>query len=471
MTFQQFFLILLARWKVIVFTLLGVVATTVAVSLILPKQYTATAALIVDVKSPDPIMGAVLPALAMPGYMATQIDIIQSDRVAQRVVRMLKLDQNPTAIEQWKGDTEGKGAIEVWLGTLLQKKLDVKPSRESNVINIAFKGAEPKFAAAVANAFAQAYIDTNLELKVEPAKQFASFFDERTKALRDKLEQAQANLSAYQREHGIVAADERLDVENARLADLSTQLVLVQGQESESKSRQRQARGNTDTLPEVLQNPLIQGLKSDLARQDAKVQQLAAQLGKNHPQYQQEEAQVKALRERLGNEVAKVAGGVATANRVNVQRMSEVRAALEAQKKKVLALKEQRDELSVLQRDVEAAQRNYDLITQRLGQSSLESQTQQTNVVVLTPAAEPIEPSFPKLLLNSILAVFLGSMLGVACALLFEMLNRRVRSAEDLAEGLGVPVLSVIGARNSRRLRRVGRMSLPKAPPALPAVP
>lgn len=471
MTLQQFLLILLARWKVIVFTLLGVVATTVAVSLILPKQYTATAALIVDVKSPDPIMGAVLPALAMPGYMATQIDIIQSDRVAQRVVRMLKLDQNPTAIEQWKDATEGKGAMEVWLGGLLQKKLDVKPSRESNVINIAFNGAEPKFAAAIANAFAQAYIDTNLELKVEPAKQFASFFDERTKALRDKLEQSQAKLSAYQREHGIVAADERLDVENARLADLSTQLVLVQGQKSESQSRQRQARGNTDTLPEVLQNPLIQGLKSDLARQDAKVQQLAAQLGKNHPQYQQEEAQVKALRERLEKEVAKVAGGVATSNRVNVQRMSEVRAALDAQKKKVLALKEQRDELSVLQRDVEAAQRNYDLITQRLGQSSLESLSQQTNVVVLTPAAEPIEPSFPKLLINSILAVFVGTMLGVAFALLFEMLNRRVRSAEDLAEGLGVPVLSVIEARNSRRSRRVGRMSLPKAPPALPAVP
>ncbi len=261
MSFQLFLLILLARRKVIVLTLLGVVAVTVAVSLLLPKQYTATASVVLDVKSPDPILGAILPAQALPGYMATQLDIIQSDRVAQRVVKMLKLDQNSTARGQWEDETEGKGTIESWLGNLLQKKLDVKPSRESSVINISFRGVEPQFAADVANAFAQAYISTNLELKVDPAKQFASWFDDRTKALRENLEKSQAKLSAYQREKGIVAVDERLDVENARLLELSSQLVAIQGQKAESQSRQRQASGDAQTLPEVLQNPLIQGLK------------------------------------------------------------------------------------------------------------------------------------------------------------------------------------------------------------------
>jgi hypothetical protein len=181
--------------------------------LLLPKQYTAGTAVVVDVKSPDPIMGMVLPAMVAPGYMATQVDIIQSDKVAQRVVKMLKLDQNPKVQEDWREDTEGQGSIEAWLGALLKKKLDVKPSRESNVITINYTATDGKFAQVIANAFAQAYIETNIELRVEPAKQYATWFDARSKQLRDGLEAAQAKLSAYQREKGIVALDERLDIE------------------------------------------------------------------------------------------------------------------------------------------------------------------------------------------------------------------------------------------------------------------
>lgn len=467
MTLYQFLLILRARWKAVAAIFLAIVGGVVALSLLLPKQYTATASVVVDVKSPDPIMGAVLPALVLPGYMATQMDVIQSDRVAQRVVRMLKLDQNATAIQQWQQDTDGKGSIQGWLANLLQKKLDVKPSRESSVINISFRGSDPQFAASVANAFAQAYIDTDLELKVDPAKQFASFFDGRTKALRENLEQAQTKLSAYQREKGIVATDERLDVESARLSDLSTQLVSIQGQKAESQSRQNQAAGDADTLPEVLQSGLIQGLKVETARQEGKLKEIAAQYGKNHPQYQRAEAELHAMREKLHAETRKVAGSVGTTNRVNTQREADVRAAFAAQKTKVLGIKKQRDELNVLQRDVEAAQRNYDLVAQRLAQSSLESHTQHTNIVVLTPAEAPTEHSSPKLFLNTLLGTVVGTLLGVGIAIALEMTNRRVRSTDDLAAGLGLPVLSVIGPGNRKRPRLVLPKTLP-SPRALP---
>lgn len=447
MNFQQFLLILLARWRVVLYTLAATVATTLIVSLLLPSQYTAGTAVVVDVKSPDPIMGTVLPGLISPGYMATQIDIIQSNKVAYRVIKMLKLDENPTAREQWQDDTEGRGSIESWLAELLKKKLDVKPSRESNVISISYTATDAKFAQVVANAFAQAYIEANIDLRAEPAKQYAAWFDARSKQLRDQLEAAQARLSAYQREKGIVAVDERLDVENARLAELSTQLVIAQGQRVESGSRQTQARGDAASLPEVMQNPLVQGLKADLARQEAKLEELAGQLGRNHPQYQRLQAEVDALRDKVDAETRRVAGSIGTANRVNLQKESDIRAALEAQKTRVLELKQQRDELSVLQREVESAQRAFDLVTQRLTQTNLESQVSQTNVVLLNPAAEPIDPSSPKILLNLVLAIFLGTLLGVGAALLMEMTDRRVRAAEDIVEFAGLAVLGIIDAR------------------------
>ena len=93
MTLQQFLLILRARWAVALLTLLITVAATVAVSLILPKQYSANAAVVVDVKSPDPVTGMLLAGMMAPGYMATQIDIINSDRVAQRVVKLLRMEE------------------------------------------------------------------------------------------------------------------------------------------------------------------------------------------------------------------------------------------------------------------------------------------------------------------------------------------------------------------------------------------
>lgn len=458
MTFQQFVLILRARWKVIAITFSIAVGLAIVLSLVLPKRYTATTSVLVDVKSSDPIYGAMMQAQLLPGYMATQVDIITSDRVAQRVVRMIGFDKSPEAIAQWKEDGEGKGTVVSYFADALQRKLDVKPSRESSVVNISFSGTDPKFSAAVANAFAQAYIDTNLELKVEPAKEFASWFGDRSKQLRDKLEAAQTRLSAYQQAKGIVATDDRLDVETARYAELSSQLTAIQAQRADSASRQRQASSRMDTSPDVINSPVIQSLRADVARQEAKLKEMGGQLGQNHPQYQRTQAELDALKSKLDAEMRQVASSVGTSNTVNVQREAELRAALEAQKKKVLELRAERDEVSVLRKDVENAQRAYDLVGARLSQTSLESQTQQTNISVLTPAEPPIMHSSPRLLLNSIVAAFLGGLFGIGIALLQEMKDRRIRSADDLHEALSLPVLAVF--ESAKTPKRVGRFGL-----------
>jgi len=452
MSFQQFLLILRARWKIAVFTLLAVVAITTAVSLVLPKQYTASTSVVVDVKSPDPIAGIMLPAVVMPAYMATQVDIINSDRVAQKVVKTLKLDENPAAREQWAEATQAKGRIEIWLAEALQKQLDIKPSRDSNVITINYKAADPEFAATIANAFAQAYMETTIELKVEPAKQYADWFGTQGKDLRESLEKAQAKLSEYQQAHGIVASDERLDNEMAKLNELSTQLTVASGQTADAQTKQRSGVAS-DTLPEVVQNSLIMNLKVDVARLEGKIQDAAGNLGKNHPQYRQMEAELASLKQRLDLETKHIASGFSTAGSVSKDKEAVLRVALEAQKRKVLQMRHERDEFSVLTRDVEAAQKAYEAVSQRLTQTRLESQSNQTNVSVLTPASAPLKASSPRIVLNLVLAVFLGTMLGVGGAFLRELFDRRVRSAADLAALVSLPVIAEIG--NTSPVRRL----------------
>lgn len=457
MNFTQFLLILRARWLIAILALGITVATTVAVSLLLPKSYTATVSLVVDSKSKDPITGVLFPSQLLPGYVATQVDIINSRNVALKVVDRLKLTQSPGVRADFQKATEGQGEIRYSVADLLLKKLDVQPSRESSVIEVNFTGADPKFAAIIANAFAQAYVQTNLDLRVEPAHQTSVWYDDQVKQLRANLEKVQAALTDYQRSKGLVVGDERsIDVETARLADLSSQLVAAQSQTYQSTSRQGQSQ---NALAEVEQNPLVQGLKSNLAQAEANVSQLGEKLGKNHPQYQAAQAQVDSLRAKLNAEIALATRTVGTTARVAQRSESDIRGALAAQKAKVMALRQQHDEASVLLRDVSNAQQLYDAAQQRAGQSHLESLTTQTDIAMLNPAVPPTQASSPKVLLNTALAVFLGTLLGVGLAFLMEMMDRRVRSATDLVDGLCVPVLGELSSRSgTRRQRRLPRL-------------
>jgi succinoglycan biosynthesis transport protein ExoP len=442
MTLQQFLRILRARYIVALLVFFVTVSTTVAVSLLMSKQYTASAAVVVDVKSPDPVSGLMLQGMMAPGYMATQVDIINSDRVANAVVKLLHMEQSPVIQQQWQEATQGKGQLVDWLATLLQKNLDVKPSRESNVINISYTGTNPEFSAAVANAFAQAYMNVNLDLRLAPARQYAAFFEEQTKAARDKLEKAQQALSTYQQENGITATDERLDFETAKLNETSSQLTGVQGQTTDSQSKRQNTQ--SDTVAEVMQSPLINGLKSDIARLEAKLTESNINLGHNHPQTQRAEAELTTLKNQLNAETRKITSSIETTYQVSKQREAQLQSALGAQKAKVLMLNKQRDELNVLRRDIESAQRSFEVVSQRAAQTNIESQANQTNISVLNPAVAPVDPSKPRVMLNILVSIFLGTLLGVGMALMLELINRRVRSPDDLVEALDLPVLGSI---------------------------
>jgi len=454
MTLQQFLLILRARWLVALLTLLVTVLATVVISLIIPKEYTASAAVVVDVKSPDPVSGMVLQGMMAPGYMATQIDIINSERVAQRVVKLLRMEESAAIRTQWQEETQGQGQLIAWLAALLQKKLEVRPSRESNVINISYSGGNPDFAAAVANGFAQAYLDVNLDLKLAPARQYAAFFEEQTKQMRDKLEAAQKALSDYQQANGITTVDDRLDFETAKLNETSSQLTQIQALTTDSQSKRQNAKA--DTVAEVMQSPLVNGLKADIARLDARLQESNINLGKNHPQTQRTEAELATLKAQLETETRKITTSIDTTYQVGKQREGQLQAALAAQKTRVLTLNKQRDELNVLRRDVETAQRAFELISQRSSQSNVESQNSQTNLALLNAAAAPTEPSRPRVFLNVLVSIFLGTLLGVGLALMLELANRRVRSADDLSEALDLPVLGTIAAAGSMVRRKAG---------------
>jgi chain length determinant protein EpsF len=452
MNLYLFLSALRARFGVFAFLLFVTVAAATGVSFLLTKTYTATVALLVDAKDEQSMntdLRQLVNAEQKISYLETQTDIITSDRVARKVVQDPQIARSPVAEKAVQDEAKKGGSTEDKLIESLLKELKVDKS-QSSVIRVSFSSSDPRFSAAVANAFAKAYIDTMLELRVEPTRDAAAWFDEQLKTLRAHLEDAQTRLTDYHQRRGIVSADERVDDESTRLAVLSDQVVRAQEQTFQWKSREQQAReflergGSPDKLPDVLDNPFIQRLKENLLHGEAKLQELGTHYGPNYPQYQRQVSENQSLRDKLDAEMKKIVAGIESSSRQSRQREADSRKAMANQRVRVLELKEGRNELTVLRRNVESAERAYDTAMQRFVESQIDSRASQTNVTVLNPAVAPRKHSRPKITLNIALAVVVGTMLGIGVVMLMELFDRRVRSRSDLY--LDVPLLAVIHA-------------------------
>lgn len=437
-------LILRARIRIVLLTFLVTVLTATAVSLMLPKYYKATSQLVLNYKGVDSVTGSPVLAQQLPGYMETQVDIIKNRTVALKVVDNLQLVNNATLREEFMDATEGRGQIRDWIAGRLLQKLDVEPARDSSVLGVTFSAQDPNLTAAVANGFAQAYRDLSTRLKVEPAQEAANYFSQQAKTLRDNLEQAQAKLSKYQQEKGITSADEKLDVENARLNELSQQMVIAQSMAIEARSRQQNTLNNAADSPDVAQSPVIQSLRIDAGKAASKLAELSERLGPSHPQYEAAKAELAKIQGQLQQEIRSTSNSIGGTAKIQEQREADLRAQVAMQKTKVLELNRMRDELSVLKKDVETAQKAMDAATQRFTETSMEGQSNQSDIAILNQAQPPGSPATPKVGLNIMLSIILGLLLGMGLGLIAELMDRRIRSSNDLANLLKVPVVALI---------------------------
>jgi len=145
---------------------------------------------------------------------------------------------------------------------------------------------------------------------------------------------------------------------------------------------------------------------------ETKLQELASQYGSNYPQYQRQLSENQNLRKRLNAEMRKVVEGIANSARQSRQREAELRKAMEAQRARLLGLKDGRNEFTVLKRNVESAERAYDTAMQRHVVSQVESRASQSNVTLLNAAPVPGKPTQPKIRLNIALSVVVGPCSG-----------------------------------------------------------
>jgi uncharacterized protein involved in exopolysaccharide biosynthesis len=393
-------------------------AATLA-SFLMPRSYRATVSLLVDAKD-EQSLGDALRPLLMPqeqmSYLQTQVDILTSPKVAREVVQDLHLAQTPAALAVLGVKPGRDGRTEDRLVEVLRHDFKAETS-QSSVIQGTFTCADANWAAAIANAFAKAYVNTMLELRVAPTRAAAAWFDEQLKTLRANVEDAQAKLAQ---------------------AKLTAQAKFA---------------AHPERLPQVMDNPFIQQLKTEVLHGEAKLRELATQYGVNHPAYRRQVSENQSLRARLQTEMRKVAAGAAgvgAAAGAGAQYGAEWPGGAGVARLAPLVD-------PVLARNVETAEHAYETAMQRYVVSQVDSRASQTNVTVLNSAVPPLSAYRPNVPLNMALSLFTGVVLGGILVILLEMRSPVIRTSEDLM-GVGqVPLLAVLGDE----VKRVGLLPAP----------
>ena len=441
MSFISFLRILLARWWIIVGSLVVCTIVAVGVGSQLTPRYPATARVMLDVIKPDPVTGAVIATQFMRGYTKTQMELIKDYRVAGDVVDRRGLLKNPAVTERWRVATGGDGDIRRWLAQGIVDRTDAKLVEGSNILEITYEAPNPDIAREVVGAIRDAYIDASLRFRTDAAGRTADWSRLQADKAQAALVAAEGAKSSFERANGLVMGSGGVDAETAKLGGLQSALLAARGSTGQQEFAAAQSAGSSS---------MVESVRMQLASNEDSLQQAGERLGVAHPTYQALIQRRALLQRQLSSELAKAqstSGGAAATSRRTI---AELEGEYNRQKALVLGARDKLDQLGALQREVDLRRTQYEKAAERTADLKLEADVNETGLVPLGDPVGSGTPSFPNMALITSLAMLGGLVFGVIIAISVELLGRRVRGSEDLAAAARVPVLAVIaGARRS----------------------
>lgn len=449
MSLAQFFRILFARRLIILATLVAAMVAAVALCQLLPARFPATARVLMDVIKPDPVSGQVIASNFVRGYTQTQQELITDYRVAGDVVDRLGWANDPAIVAEYNAHSDGTSDFRRFEAQHIIDATDAKLVEGSNILEITYKGGNPIIARNVVTALRTAFIDASLRLRTDAAGRSADWYVDQAAKAQAALATAENRKSEFERTNGIVMAPGGADSETMKLEQMQGALLTARS----SLGFSRSVNGPS---------PAVESLKSQVNSLDDAMVEASQRLGTAHPTYIGLVERRKVLVQQLARETAAArASAGANAGNDGGATIARLASDLDSQKVKVLALKSRLDELAQLQREVDLRKGQYESAAQRAANLKLEANVSETELVSLGEAFVSGKPSFPNKPLILGLSFFSGLVIGVFAAIVTELVSRRIRGPEDLAQAANVAVMAVIAATapaaTQRRFTMFGR--------------
>ena len=467
-----------------------IVAAVMLVTLQQTPRYAATANVMIDTRkhSVDNIQAVLSDLPDDTSVVDTEVEILKSRSLAERVVNVLKLDQDPEFNYALKKQNPIQAALNAPAAAFeslahaltptpsptaqaqaeslhaqkqheavvdhVLKKLEVRRSGLTYVINIQFESTDPAKAAVIANTFADRYLLEQLEAKFDATQQATQWLNERLAELEPQVQAAESVVAAYKASHGLLATESSTLTEQ-EISGLNSQLATAQAEQAEQDARvhtaqQAIAGGSTgEDFAGAMNSDVIKNLRAQKAQISQQAADLETKYGPKHPDVIKIQRQLADIDTQIKQELTRVVSNLQTEDQVARQRAGSIQASLERTKGTLAGNNQSSVELAELQRKADAASTLYNSLLNRAKETSTDQGTEQSDARVVSRAKIPIKPSFPNIPLNFIIGVILGLIGGVGATLLMEALDSGLATSEDVERILGVPHLGAIPSLDS----------------------
>ncbi len=397
--------------------------------------------------------------------MQTQIEVLGSDAVLFETAQNLHLLSMVRGQEQTgaKGAPVPTGEVtpgerRVLIG-IVRSGLSVTLIPNTEIVQIRYRGTNPKLATDIVNELAETYADEDLRSKYERTMHVSAWLQQRLEDLKQEASDTQQQLADYQRAHNIVGTDENSNLTIQTLEHLSGDLDDAEADRIMKEARMRDFDSlGPDMVGLMGDNPTLEALHTQLSDLELQRAQLASKFGPKHPEMQQLDLQISKLQGQINNEVAIARRQVHDEYESALELEDAMRKRLEAQEDATYKLNENVAQYDILRHQAELTRNLYDTLELRLKEASVSAGLTAANITVLDRAEVPFIPVAPKKRASLMIGLFGGLALGGVLAFVIESIDDRLRTSEEVEAASMLPSLAAIPHMSNGQKRRNGEL-------------
>ena len=427
-------------WLVLSFFLIIVTVVSIKAFSIVPV-YEATAKIIIERDNPNILSFQEVMNIdaSSSDYYVTQAGIIKSRTLARKVFAASGLE-----------NSSGYKGIADPVSKLLHA-LKVTPVRGSRFVDLTIASTDPEEAARISNIWSDKYIEHTLSEKIAVSSQASKWLSEQIESLQEKVTNSELALQQFKEERNIISPEERQNIVVQKLSELNSAVIRANMAKLKLQTRYRQlkellSKNSWESLTNLIESPQVNTLNSDLLQLKMKRAELSGTYKDKHPKMSSILSQIKTLELIIEEEVRKFVRKWKDNYEIAKLEEATLRKALEVQKKDALELNKKTVQYNVLKRESEGNRKLFDVLLNRLKETSLTEGMEFNNIRILDYAQVPTSPVRPNKQRMLLLAALVGIFGGFALALFMEYLDDRIKTESDVEQYLGLPFLGTIPA-------------------------
>jgi len=432
------------KWRIIGFIAVCMLATLIVCLRILPI-YQGTAEIDVDRHAPSGIFGQEASQLSQLNdsdqFLATQIELIQSDAVLRPVAARYDLLKRESQLENLDRDKVQRKAN----APVLLKKLKITRPANTYVLRISYRSPNPQIASDVANAIAKSYLEHTFDIRVRTSAALSNFMEGQLDELRAKMERSSMALASFERELNVINPEEKTNILSARLLQLNAEYTNAQGDRVRKEAAFNSMKNGSMAAAQVsIQGDALSDLYERLNVAKQHFAEVSTIYGANHSEYRKAANTVKEVERELEDTRSNVGQRIETDYRQSLNREKMLQASVKETKAEYDQLNARSFEYQQLKREAEADRGLYGDLERRIREAGINAGFQNNSIRIADFARPPYKPVFPKTGLNLLLAFVFSTIVAVGAAILTDVIDDTVRDPEQVARALDTTVIGTL---------------------------